>query len=40
MYARLKRLFLTGKLTAAELSNAVIKRWISDAQKQEILAAK
>lgn len=40
MFARLNRLYVSGKLTAAELSNAVIKGWITEAQKQEILAMK
>lgn len=40
MYERLKRLYVTGKLTAIGLANAVIKGWINEAQKQEILAAK
>ena len=40
MYERLKRLYVTGKLTAIGLANAVIKGWITEAQKQEILAAK
>jgi len=29
-----------GKLTVTMLSNAVIKGWITDAEKQEILATK
>ena len=40
MYERLKRLYVTGKLTADGLANAVIKGWITEAQKQEILAKK
>ena len=40
MFERLKRLYVTGKLTAAGLANAVIKGWITEAQKQEILVAK
>lgn len=40
MFGRLKRLYISGRLTAVELANAVIKRWISEAQKQEIIAAK
>lgn len=40
MFVRLKRLYVTGKLTAVELANAVIMGWISEAQKQEIIAAK
>lgn len=37
MYETLKRLYDAGKLTDIGLSNAVIKRWITEAQKQEIL---
>ena len=40
MYERLKRLYVSGKLTAVGLANAVIKGWITEAQKQEILAKK
>lgn len=40
MFERLKRLYVTDKLTAVGLANAVIKGWITEAQKQEILAAK
>lgn len=40
MYERLKRLYVTGKLTAVGLANAVIKGWITEEQKQEILAKK
>lgn len=40
MYERLKRLYVTGKLTAVGLANAVIKGWTTEAQKQEILAKK
>ena len=40
MFERLKRLYVTGKLTAAGLANAVIKGWITEVQKQEILATK
>lgn len=40
MFVRLKRLYENGKLTATELANAVTKGWITEAQKQEILAAK
>lgn len=40
MFERLKRLYLSKKLTAAELANAVIKGWITEAQKQDILATK
>lgn len=40
MYDRLKRLYVSGKLTAVGLSNAVIKGWITEVQKQEIMAAK
>lgn len=37
MYETLKRLYDAGKLTVIGLSNAVIKRWITESQKQEIM---
>lgn len=42
MFETLMRLFDCGKgpLTAPMLANAVIKKWISDDQKKEILATK
>ncbi|WP_277405508.1 XkdX family protein [Lacrimispora xylanisolvens] len=42
MFETLMRLYNGGKgpLTAAMLANAVIKNWINDAEKQEILATK
>ncbi len=40
MYERLKRLYVSGKLTAVGLANAVIKGWITETQKQEILSEK
>ena len=40
LFERLKRLYVNGKLTATHLVNAVIKGWITEEQKQEILAAK
>lgn len=40
LFERLKRLYLEGKLNATNLANAVIKGWITEEQKQEILAAK
>lgn len=40
MFERLERLYKVGKLTATGLANAVIKGWITDEQKQEILAEK
>ena len=40
MYERLKRLYLVGKLSDTGLSNAVIKGWITEYQRQEIVAAK
>ncbi len=40
MYERLKRLYVTGKLTAIGLANAVIKGWITEVQKQEIMDMK
>lgn len=40
MFERLKRLYLNEKLNTTELTNAVIKGWITDAQKQEIIAGK
>ena len=42
MFETLMRLFDSGNgpLTTAMLANAVIKGWITEAQKQEILATK
>ena len=40
MYERLKRLYVAGKLSDTGLSNAVIKGWITENQRQEIVAAK
>ena len=42
MFETLMRLYDGGKglLTVVMLANAVIKGWISEAQKQEILASK
>lgn len=42
MFETIMRLYNggNGPLTATMLSNAVIKGWITDAQKQEILATK
>jgi hypothetical protein len=42
MFETLMRLYNCGKgqLTAAMLANAVIKNWITDSEKQEILATK
>ena len=40
MFERLKRLYIAGKLTNTGLSNAVIKGWITEDQKQKIIAAK
>lgn len=40
MFERLKNLYVSGKLSAAGLSNAVIKGWITEEQRQEIIAAK
>lgn len=39
MFETLRRLYKTGKLTVAGLSNAVIKKWITEEQKQEIMAS-
>ena len=40
MFERLKNLYVSsGKLSAAGLSNAVIKGWITEEQRQEIIAA-
>lgn len=38
MYERLNRLYKMGKLTETGLANAVIKGWITEAEKQEIMA--
>ena len=35
MYERLKRLYVTGKLSDTGLANAVIKGWITDEQRKE-----
>ena len=40
MYERLKRLFLAGDLTEAQLGKAVTLGWITEAQKQAIIDAK
>ena len=42
MYETLMRLYAAGKgpLTVTMLANAVIKGWVPDAEKQEILATK
>ena len=41
MFERLINLYVSsGKLSAAGLSNAVIKGWITEEQRQEIIAAK
>lgn len=40
MFVRLKRLYVTGKITADMLENAVAIGWITEEQKQEILASK
>ena len=40
MYERLKRLYVSGKLTVVGLANAVIKGWITEVQKQEIMDMK
>ncbi|MDT8719707.1 XkdX family protein [Clostridium sp. 19966] len=40
MFETLKRLYLEGKLTDEKLSNAVIKSWITEEEKQQIINAK
>ncbi len=42
MFETLMRLFDCGKgpLTVTKLENAMVKNWITEAQKQEILASK
>lgn len=40
MYERLKRLYVTGKLSDTGLANAVIKGLITESQRKEIIAAK
>ena len=40
MYERLKRLYLEGRLTDAQLDKAVLKGWITSEQAQEIRDAK
>lgn len=37
MFETLKRLWNEGKLTEEKLNNAVIKGWITEEQKQEII---
>lgn len=37
MFETLMRLYVTGKLSVAGLANAVIKGWITEAQKQDIM---
>lgn len=39
MFERLKRLYESKKLTATGLANAVIKGWITEEQRKEILSA-
>lgn len=38
MFERLKRLYNEGKLTAEDLEKAVEKGWITEEQKEEIIA--
>lgn len=40
MFERLKNLYVSGKLSDTGLSNAVIKGWITEDQRQEIITAK
>lgn len=40
MYEMLKRMYLEGKLTDKMLENAVIKKWITKEEKDEIIASK
>lgn len=40
MFERIKRLYTTKKLTGAGLANAVIKGWITEEQRQQILVEK
>lgn len=40
MYYTLLRLYIEGRLTENGLTNAVSKTWITDEQKQEIIASK
>lgn len=37
MFATLKRLYEQGKITETHLSSAVIKGWITEAEKQQIV---
>lgn len=39
MFYTLKRLFTQGKIDEQGLRNAVIKGWITEAEKQEIIGA-
>ena len=38
MYPTLERLYSQGKLTEAHLNTAVVKKWISETEKQQILS--
>ena len=40
MFDRLKNLYINDRLSTVGLSNAVIKGWITEEQRQEIIAAK
>lgn len=40
MFETLKRLYLEDRLTEEKLSNAVLKKWITEEQKQFILDSK
>lgn len=40
MFDRLKNLYINDRLSPVGLSNAVIKGWITEEQRQEIIAAK
>lgn len=40
MYNTLKRLYIAGKINKNGLSNAAKKGWITEEQKQEIIASK
>lgn len=40
MYTTLRRLHLEGRLTVEGLNNAVLKGWITEEQKEEIIQAK
>jgi hypothetical protein len=39
MYSILKKMYVAGKLTETGLDNAIAKGWITEVEKEEILAS-